>query len=287
MPDPTDGHNAPPLVLVSAGNTRTRYALAHPGDALARELQPSMVADNADAAAHAGIIDRLLGEAQGAEVLVASVNDRAAEAAVARLVERLGPGGQGRVSRFGRELIVPIPHTLTPPITVGQDRLLCALGAFTRSEQACVVVDAGTAITVDFVDGQGVFHGGAIAPGLRMMLRALHEGTAALPMVDLAPPRQPDATPDVAPGAGEPGAEPTPFGKTTQEAIRVGVMASARGLVHHLVDKYAEFYKAYPRVIATGGDAPLLFDNDPIVERVEPDLILIGMLSAWELSEED
>ncbi len=280
MPDRTNGQDLSPLLLVSAGNTRTRYALAIPGGAEGRELQPSMVADNADAAAHAEIVGRLLADAADAnppEVLVASVNDRAADGAVARLVERLGSGGQGRIRRFGRDVHVPMPHTLVAPVTVGQDRLLSALGAFTRSEQACVVVDAGTAITVDFVDGEGVFHGGAIAPGLRMMMRSLHDGTAALPLVDLAPARQREA------GASE--EEVVPFGKTTQDAIRVGAIGAARGLVYHLVDKYAEFYKAYPRVIATGGDAPLLFDNDPIVERVEPDLILIGMLSAWELEE--
>lgn len=280
MPDRTD-RPAPqdfqPLILISVGNTRTRYALAIAGGgggAEGRELQPALVVDNADAPAHVAALERLTRDADDAQILVASVNDRAAESAIARLPDA------GRVRRFGRDLLVPIPHTLTPPITVGQDRLLCALGAFARSEQACIVVDAGTAITVDFVDGQGVFHGGAIAPGLRMMLRALHDGTSALPLVDLTPPKDAAA----APVAGD---EPVPFGKTTQDAIRTGVLGAARGLVHHLVDRYAEFYKAYPRVIATGGDAPLLFDNDPIVERVEPDLVLIGMLSAWELSEED
>lgn len=267
------------LLLVSVGNTRTRYALASPGGTRGYELQPAMVAENADAPGHDAIIERVLGEAEDAQVLVASVNDRAADAALARLLARLG---SATVRRFGRDIQVPIPHSLTPPLSVGQDRLLCALGAFARSEQACIVVDAGTAITVDFVDGEGVFHGGAIAPGLKMMLRSLHDGTAALPLVELPPVRARDGA-DVG-GADAPG---VPFGKTTQEAIRVGVLAAARGLVHHLVDRYAEFYEAYPRVIATGGDAPRLFDNDPIVERVEPDLVLIGMVSAWELSEAD
>jgi type III pantothenate kinase len=283
MPDRSDRPRTQPLILVSVGNSRTRYALATAagaGAAQERELQPAQVAENADPAAHGAIVERLTADAEDADVLVASVNDRAADAAVARLVERLGAITSGRIRRFGRDITVPIPHTLPSPITVGHDRLLCALGAFARSEQACVVVDAGTAITVDFVDGHGVFHGGAIAPGLKMMLRSLHDGTAALPLVELPPVVRPDDAPATDDRA-------VPFGKTTQEAIRAGVVAAARGLVHTLVDSYAEFYRAYPRVIATGGDAPRLFDNDPIVERVEPDLILIGMLSAWELSEEE
>ncbi len=153
---------------------------------------------------------------------------------------------------------------------MGDDRLLNALGAYARSKQACVIVDAGTAVTVDFVDGEGVFHGGAIAPGVKMMLDAMHERTAALPAVDMKP--------ELLPGAAE-----APFGKTTAQAMVVGVVAAARGLAHSLIDRYAEFYHAYPRVIATGGDAALLFDNDDLVEHLVPDLTLIGLLAACEL----
>jgi pantothenate kinase type III len=56
------------------------------------------------------------------------------------------------------------------------------------------------------------------------------------------------------------------------------------GLVHLLIDKYAEFYEAYPRVIATGGDAAVLFEDDELVEHIVPDLTLIGMKTAWEMS---
>ena len=85
------------------------------------------------------------------------------------------------VYRVGRDLHVPINIALDDPATVGQDRLINALGAFRRARQACVVIDVGTALTVDFVDGVGTFQGGVIAPGPRMMLAALHERTAALP----------------------------------------------------------------------------------------------------------
>jgi type III pantothenate kinase len=173
--------------------------------------------------------------------------------------------------RFGRDLPLSLPHALEPPLTVGHDRLLCGLGAFARSEQACIVIDAGTAITVDFVDGHGVFQGGAILPGLRMMLEALHRGTAALPQISFSP--------DLLPRPGEP-----PYGKTTTRAIALGVVSAARGAAHRLIDSYAESYGAYPRVIATGGDAPLLFENDPLIDRIVPDLILMGMQTAYELA---
>src|SRR5262249_43314398 len=151
-------------------------------------------------------------------VVVASVNDAVADRIEARLRAGGGEGrGAGTVIRIGRDLPIPMEHSLEHPVTVGQDRLLDALGAFSRSEQACIVVDAGTAVTVDFVDGTGVFHGGAIAPGLKMMLGALHEHTAALPAVDFFPHLLPI-----------PGQQP-PFGRTTAQAMAVGAVAAVRG----------------------------------------------------------
>ncbi|MBX3358005.1 MAG: type III pantothenate kinase [Phycisphaeraceae bacterium] len=266
--------SATPLLLVSVGNTRTRYAYAIEG-----QLDPSVSRENSDLG---GLLADLSGEAAdvaqssaagsgegrgvaGARVVIASVNDPVAERIQAHLTET---GAQ--VFRAGRDLPIPIQNTLIPPITVGEDRLLNALAAYTRSKQACIVIDAGTAVTVDFVDGAGVFHGGAIAPGVRMMLVAMHEKTAALPAVDLRP--------DLLPQEGEP-----PFGKTTPQAMAVGAVAAARGLAHTLIDRYADFYQAYPRVIATGGDAPLLFDGDELVEHIVPDLTLIGLMAACEL----
>src|SRR5690606_33992349 len=111
--------------------------------------------------------------------LIATVNPPVADE-VARVLREAGVEG---VERFGsaggrdREqggpgdgrLPVPIEDALEDRSTVGQDRLLAALGAWWRTKQACIVIDAGTAVTVDFVDGTGVFQGGAIAPGVGMM----------------------------------------------------------------------------------------------------------------------
>jgi type III pantothenate kinase len=245
------------LVAVSVGNTRTRVGLFR-----GRQLEQSTAVANDDMA---GIVRAVVGmplKNEAAPVVLASVNDRVAEELIAAAGSAV-TGRGGEVYRFGRDLTIQIPNTLTDDSTVGQDRLLNALGAFSRAEQACIIVDAGTAITVDFVDGQGTFHGGAIAPGLNMMLQSLHEHTAALPSVKFEPPP-----------------EGTPFGKNTREAMLVGVQGAARGLVRHLAEKYSEFYEAYPQIIATGGDARTLFENDDLVEHIVPDLTLIGMQAA-------
>lgn len=261
------------LLLVSVGNTRTRFALVRDG-----QLEPSRVEPNGDIAALARAVIAPRGEPDSPDepgelppILVASVNPPVAEA----LMRALREGGRN-VSRLGMgqgDLPIPIDHMLEDASTVGADRLLDALGAFSRAKAACVVIDAGTAITVDFVDGEGTFHGGAIGPGIRMMCEALHEKTASLPLVQ---PRGTGASPTPGETPGEP-----PFGRSTRPAIALGVMSAARGMVHLLIDKYAEFYEAYPRVIATGGDAALLFENDPLVEHILPDLTLMGMLEAY------
>lgn len=247
------------MLVVSVGNTRTRFARVEEG-----KLEPSRVVDNRDAAAaSAAVIDAAASEAGALPVLMASVNNPEAD----RLEKALEAAGS-RVTRFVRDVPIPIQNTLEDDTTVGQDRLLDALGAFSRSQQACIVVDAGTAVTVDFVDGQGIFHGGAIAPGTAMMLKAMHDHTAALPEIKL--------NPETLPGAE------APFGKTTAQAMALGVASSVRGLVHTLIDRYAEFYGAYPRVVATGGDAALLFEEDDLVEHIVPDLTLVGMVAAAE-----
>jgi type III pantothenate kinase len=243
------------LLGVCIGNTRTRYAVFH-----GSELQDSAALENGDFEALASALASVHQAAGQPAVVVASVNRPLADRLEGELTDRTGTG----IYRVGRDLEVPIAQALGDASTVGQDRLLCALGAFSRARQACIVIDAGTAITVDFVDGEGTFQGGAIAPGLAMMLRALHTGTAALPSIRFEPP-----------GAGE-----GPFGKDTTGAMRAGVRAAAVGLVHELVDRYAEYFGAYPQVVATGGDAHTLFADDAIVEHLVPDLQLIGLQAA-------
>lgn len=247
------------LIAVSVGNTRTKVGLFR-----GAELQQSVAVENTSPGAVAVAVESLPLQNAGAPVVMASVNDPFAQG----LVEELERTGSGRVYRMGRDLPMPVVHTLGDASGVGQDRLLNALGAFSRARQACVVIDAGTAVCVDFVDGQGVFHGGAIAPGLNLMLRALHEGTAALPMVRYEPPAQP--------------AEP--FGKDTRGAMLRGVRAAVKGMARHLIDEYAEFYQAYPQVIATGGDARALFEGDELIEHIVPDLTLLGIQAACAMT---
>lgn len=252
---PSEGSH--PLVVVSVGNSRIKIGLA---EGITVDDCRAFANDQIDQAA--GAICSLSAGAGNVPVVLASVNHPVAD----ELEKRVAAGPGAKTYRLGRDVQVPLSVALADPTTVGQDRLLNALGAFTRAKQACVVIDAGTAMTVDFVDGEGTFQGGVIAPGLGMMLRALHEHTAALPRITFAPP-------DPARG---------PFGKDTAHAMLLGVQCAARGLVRYVLEQYADAYGAYPQVVATGGDSRTLFENDPIVEHLVPDLQLVGLAAACE-----
>lgn len=248
------------LVVMSVGNTRTAFGRFSHGrfertDRLVNTDMEAMTAlmgqylrEQDDAFAAAGVDSPRV-------AIMASVDDSVAQPLAERARREFG----AHLLWVEKDLPIPIGRRLDPESIVGQDRLLNAAAAFDGLKQACVVIDAGTAITVDFVDGEGTFHGGAILPGARLQLRSLFEHTELLPEVSFEAP--------------DPGA----FGANTVQAMRHGVFYGIRGAVRHLVERYAEFYEAYPHVVATGGDAHSLFDGDELIEHVINDLTLQGI----------
>ena len=255
------------LIAIGVGNTNTQVGLYDGGAFTTRVTLPST-----DAAAIAETVASLAHnadtDAPRKAIVMSTVNPRASTAIEAELKALVDAAGAAwGLYLIGRDLDLPIQGRLDPEAVTGQDRVLTALAAFDTMKQACVVVDAGTAITVDFVDGEGIFHGGAIAPGLRLSLRALHEHTAALPELDFKLPDA-DAT----------------FGRNTAQAMYQGVYHAARGLVRVLTERYAEAYGAYPPIVATGGDAHTLFDGDELIDRIVDDLLLRGIVVACRKS---
>ncbi len=184
----------------------------------------------------------------------------------ADLLEAVAAAARQRLGRellvVGRDLPLPIETDLAEPQRIGADRLCAAAMAYHRLGQACVVADFGTAVTIDCVDGRGVFLGGAILPGLRMGAEALARGTAALPKVA---PVRPDWL----------------FGKDTRQAIVGGLVYGLRGALRQLTEDYATFLGRWPMLIVTGGDGPLIADGCEFVDAVVPDLTLLGIALAY------
>lgn len=245
------------LLAVSVGNTRTRVGAFADGDltwsATIENGKPAEVKEAVIQAAQAFPVD------EPYAAVLSTTNRTVSD----RLVKQLEGRIRATFLRLERDVPVPIGRQLDPEAIVGEDRLLCAAAAYAVLKQAVVVVDAGTAITVDFVDGAGTFHGGAIAPGGQLMMESMRAGTDQLPDADF----------------DKPGEVP---GHNTIEAMRAGVFHSLRGMVHELTERYAEVAGSFPMVVATGGDALMLFREDDRVDRVAPDLVLTGMHLAWK-----
>lgn len=244
------------LIAINVGNTRTQLGAFAEG----KVVEQTHVS-NDDLGELSAIARRMYESASGGGedvvVYLASVNDT-----VSTQVERIvGEALDQKIWRMEADVNIPIGRKLDGGAFVGEDRLLAAAAAYDKFKQAAIVVDAGTAVTVDFVDGEGTFHGGAILPGMRMMLQSLHEHTAQLPGV-------------------EPDKPAEPIGHNTAQAMLSGAFHGVRGAVRELAEKYAEIYMAYPKIIATGGDAELLFDGYDLVEAIIPELTLSGMAVA-------
>ncbi len=239
------------LLAICIGNTRTRL-----GTFIENNLEPSQIVPNTNLQSLGAQIEtgyHAIASRENPRVMIASTCQPVAER-VRHEVQQMGI----EPIVVERDISVPIGRQLDREALVGEDRLLNAAAAYDVLRQACVVVDAGTAVTIDFVDGTGTFHGGAILPGVEMMLKALAQQAWSLPEIDMERPQE-------------------PIGHNTIEAMRSGVFYGLRGSVRELTEQYAEMAGAYPAVVATGGDAELLFDGYELVEHVVADLTLLGM----------
>lgn len=172
-----------------------------------------------------------------------------------------GDASPSRVVWAGHDSPLPFTIDLDDPRSVGPDRLAAAAGAAARGARSAVVVDAGTAVTVDTLAG-GVFMGGAIMPGLGMMLDALHRGTAALPSLDPAQ-------------AVRTAAEGLP-GRSTRGAIAAGTVEAYLGAVTRLATRSLELAPPGAVLFLTGGGSPALAGQLPDPIHV-PDLVLEGL----------
>lgn len=163
---------------------------------------------------------------------------------------------------------LPLSIRVDEPARVGIDRLLAAVAAnrLRGPGRSAIVVDLGTAITVDMVESDGGFAGGAILPGIGMAGRALADQTDALPhiVLDSESPR------------------PPALGKSTTAAIQAGLYWGAVGAVSELVSQLTADQQTPPDVVITGGAAEMIFAalSKRCAARYEPHLVLAGIVLA-------
>ena len=155
---------------------------------------------------------------------------------------------------------LPIRLDYKTPATLGADRMAAACGAWSLyGGKPCLIVDAGTCITVDFLDAEGVYHGGAIMPGLQMNLQALHTFTAKLPLIDISVVNKAPV-----------------LGRTTEESILAGTLGATMLALGGFVALYKQ--KAPGLVVTlTGGDADRLTAAGASGWELQPNLTMIGL----------
>jgi type III pantothenate kinase len=153
------------------------------------------------------------------------------------------------------------------PEAVGADRIVNAVAAGRHYGFPAIIVDIGTATTVEAVDGEGCYLGGSILTGLYVSLDALVERTAKLPSVDLEeePPRV--------------------IATNTPDSIRSGFIYGYAGAVDALIRRSRdELGEDDPTVVATGGPASVIVPYCREIQSFDPDLTLKGLLTLYEMN---
>ena len=244
------------LLVLGVGNSRLALGVFAEG-----ELVYSVRILHADRAEWPGAIRKAwdrLAAADGRAVVAAGVNP-----SINPVLEEIVQAETDQsIQWVGRQIELPIEIRTQNPAQTGVDRILNIAAAYEQIGKACIVVDAGTAVTVDCCNDAGEFLGGAIAPGLTMMLDALHEKTAGIGRVTFS-----------APSGG--------VGDSTAAAVSSGVYYAIRGLVKETAENFATQLGAWPEIIATGGDAQTLFDGWELIHAIAPDLTLYGIALAY------
>ena len=155
------------------------------------------------------------------------------------------------------------------PLEVGSDRIAGAIAAAQRlPSRDLIVVDCGTATTLDVVTSDGDYLGGVILPGIGVSAEALASRTAKLPRVEIARPE-------------------SVLGRSTVESIQSGLYHGHAGAVRHLVAELTRevFGGKRPHVLGTGGFARM-FEEERLFDEVVPELVLLGLRRAEKLNRE-
>lgn len=168
-----------------------------------------------------------------------------------------------RASVVGEDVAFPLPIRIDNPREVGADRVVNAVGALKRHPPPLVIIDFGTATTLDIVDAEGAYCGGVIAAGINLSLEALARAAAKLPRIAVEAPER-------------------VIGRSTVGAMQSGVYWGYVGLIEGLVTRIKQEFGAPMRVIATGGLAPLFANGTEVIEHVDPDLTMAGLLEIYE-----
>ncbi|HET6284492.1 MAG TPA: type III pantothenate kinase [Polyangia bacterium] len=156
-----------------------------------------------------------------------------------------------------------MPILYENPREVGADRIVNAVAAYHRWPQGAIVVDFGTATTFDVITSRGEYAGGVIAPGIMVSAEGLYRATAKLPRVEIVRPK-------------------TAVGRNTVASIQSGLVFGYAGLVDGIVGRIRAEVDFTPRVVGTGGLAPLVASESTTIEECDDMLTLAGLALIYD-----
>lgn len=228
-------------LLIDAGNTRLKWAVVEDGHWCAQ--------GNTDYADWAALKAQLTA---GTDCFIASVASAAQEQQLAALLEVASISATWLMAEAG---FAGVKNTYLNPQQLGVDRWMGLIAARQRTCEPALVVSVGTAMTVDALSAEGVFLGGVIVPGVRLMRQSLTQGTACVEDV-----------------AGHWQA----FPRSTADAVQSGIVAALCGAIQQQHARLAEASGTVPHCLLTGGDAELVLPHLGVPAEHVPALVLEG-----------
>jgi len=195
-------------------------------------------------------------------------------ACIASVVPQLTPVWEQVTSRsfktqplvVGPKATLGITLRYDNPQELGIDRALAAAAAYNRVKTDLIVLDFGTATTIDYVNTEGVFMGGAILPGLSTSADALFDKTKKLPRIEY----------DLPEGM---------LGTNTNACLQIGVLGGYCLMVEAMIQRIKQQVQGSPRIIATGGLASLVQRHTDIIDTIDEHLLLQGLKLAHTLNQ--
>ncbi len=260
-------HKRDMLLAIDAGNTNVVIGVFQGEDLIADWRLATNAHTMPDE--YAVILSSLLGHAG---LMMASI-DAAIIASVvpkltASLQEMIGKYTKAPVLVVGPGINLGVEIGIENPKEVGADRVVNALAAHRIYGGPALIIDLGTATTFDAVSADGVYMGGAIAPGLITSVEALARSTARLPRVELVRPRR-------------------AMGTDTLSAMQSGIVFGHAAMVEGMARRLLAEMEGEPKVIATGGFCNVMAEEVPLIKIVDKNLTLKGLRLMYDLNSSD
>jgi type III pantothenate kinase len=173
-----------------------------------------------------------------------------------------------KTEKLSHNTILPIKLDYQTPETLGTDRIATAVAAHTLFPQDnCIVIDAGTCVTSDFIDTGGIFHGGNISPGIRMRIKAMNAFTSALPLVEI------EYNENI-------------LGKSTIEALQNGAVKGTIWEINTFINEIEKIY-GKSKLVFTGGDTKYFVNYFKSTIFADSNLVLYGLNEILNFNNEE